>query len=187
MDKEKLNQNPNEGQEDDKNVTPPANEGGKVDDKQEGATPPKQDDKSTGDDKGSGKTDDKPNAEGNNGGDEGQNQDSNEEQPKVDELEEGNAVPLSEVVLKSDLEAILEQRLGGLNAKIDALIKENEDLKAQNEDLSKQLEGSRAETNAVKDKYENNGDFGGMQPQGGGANGAPKNESWRDYSSQYLK
>lgn len=185
---EKLNQNPNEGQEKDK-TTPPVNDGGKADENKGGATPPKQDEKgSAGDDRGSGKADDKPNAgEANNGGEANQNQDPNEGQPKVDELNEGNAIPLSEVVLKSDLEAILEQRLGGLNAKIDSLIKENEDLKAQNEELSKQLEGSRAETNAVKDKYENNGDFGGMQPQGTGSNGAPKNESWRDYSSQFLK
>ncbi len=137
--------------------------------------PPKADDKETekSDDKATSTTEETKETE----------TEETKEDAQVDETGDGNAIPLSEVVLKSDLEAILDQRIGGLNAKIDALIKENADLKEQNEKLTQDLEGSRAETNAVRDKYEV-GDFGGMQPKGAGSSGAPKIESWNSYANE---
>ena len=73
-----------------------------------------------------------------------------EEQPEqVQETEEsGNGIRIEDVVTKE----MLAERLAAFEAKLDAIVKENQDLKNQ-------LSSKDDELNGMKDKYENK-DFG---------------------------
>lgn len=80
-------------------------------------------------------------------------------QPEV-QMSEGNGIPLSEVVLKSDLDALFHERMSAFEAKFAAVMKENEDLKEQLATAKKDAEDTHA-------KYEK-GDFGAPARRGEG-------------------
>lgn len=75
-------------------------------------------------------------------------------------LSEPNAIPLSEVALKTDVKAMIDEALAPLRAKNAALEKENEDLKNALAEAKKDAEDTHA-------KYEK-GDFGAPARRGEG-------------------
>lgn len=97
------------------------------------------------------------------------------ENPEVQEVEPvGNGVRVEDLVTKDEL----MERLSAFEAKFDALVKENTDLKDQ---LSK----SQEETNGLKDKYENK-DFGNVSRQGVIEKDKSANETFDSYAKQFL-
>ena len=90
-------------------------------------------------------------------------------EPTVDETEpEGNGVPLDLVVLKP----YLDERLAAFEAKLDAVLKENADLKS--------------ELSATKDRYETK-DFGNAQRQGmQEMKNRGANDTFDEYSKQFM-
>lgn len=97
------------------------------------------------------------------------------ENPEVQEVEPvGNGVRVEDLVTKDEL----MERLSAFEAKFDALVKENTDLKDQ---LSK----SQEETNDLKDKYENK-DFGNVSRQGVIEKDKSANETFDSYAKQFL-
>ena len=98
------------------------------------------------------------------------------ENPEVQEVEPvGNGVRVEDLVTKDEL----MERLSAFEAKFDALVKENTDLKDQ---LSK----SQEETNDLKDKYENK-DFGNVSRQGVIEKDKSANETFDSYAKQFLQ
>lgn len=85
---------------------------------------------------------------------------------------EGDGIPLSEVALKSEVKQWITEALSAMQAKVDAVEKENTDLK---EELSK----AKADTEAVRSKYEDNGDFGSPHKKGQGISAEAKDGSTR--------
>lgn len=83
---------------------------------------------------------------------------------------EGDGIPLSEVALKSEVKQWITDALSAMQAKVDAVEKENTDLK---EELSK----AKADTEAVRSKYEDNGDFGSQHKKGQGSDGEANGSS----------
>lgn len=107
------------------------------------------------------------NKEDNNG--EQQNAEQNEEATaiQVQETEpQGNGILLNDLVTKDEL----KERLSAMEAKFDAIVKENQDLKN--------------ELSGMKDKYENK-DFGNMQKQGVDAK-QNQYETFDEYSKQFM-
>ena len=97
------------------------------------------------------------------------------ENPEVQEVEPvGNGVRVEDLVTKDEL----MERLSAFEAKFDALVKENTDLKDQ-------LAKSQEETNGLKDKYENK-DFGNISRQGVIEKDKYANESFDNYAKQFL-
>ena len=97
------------------------------------------------------------------------------ENPEVQEVEPvGNGVRVEDLVTKDEL----MERLSAFEAKFDALVKENTDLKDQ---LSK----SQEETNGLKEKYENK-DFGNVNRQGVIEKDKSANETFDSYAKQFL-
>ena len=97
------------------------------------------------------------------------------ETPEVQEVEPvGNGVRIEDLVTKDEL----MERLSAFEAKFDALVKENTDLKDQ-------LAKSQEETNGLKDKYENK-DFGNISRQGVIEKDKYANETFDNYAKQFL-
>lgn len=95
--------------------------------------------------------------------------------PQVEETEpQGNGIDINELVTKD----MLAQRLSALEAKFDAVVKENQDLKDQLSSKSEELDG-------MKDKYENK-DFGNFQKQGVQVRDKQANSSFDEYSKQFM-
>ena len=84
-------------------------------------------------------------------------------QPEVQVEEMGNGIPLSEVALKADVKAMIEEVMAPFKAKYEALAKENEDLKNALAEAKKDAEDTHA-------KYER-GDFGAPARKGEGFGG----------------
>lgn len=95
--------------------------------------------------------------------------------PEVQTVEPvGNGIDINDLVTKEEL----MQRLSAFEAKFDAVVKENTDLKDQ---LSK----SKEETNGLKEKYENK-DFGNFNKQGLIEKNKDANETFDSYSKQFM-
>ena len=73
---------------------------------------------------------------------------------------------------------MLAQRLSALEAKFDAVVKENNDLKEKLSSKSEELDG-------MKDKYENK-DFGNFQRQGVMTKDKSANSSFDEYSKAFM-
>lgn len=97
------------------------------------------------------------------------------ETPTVTEAEpSGNGIRIEDVVLKSDL----HEAIAALEAKYDALFKENNDLKeklAESEKTSKDLRA----------KYEDD-DFGGYSKKGVEGKNKSANDTFESYSKQFM-
>lgn len=95
--------------------------------------------------------------------------------PQVAETEpQGNGIDINDLVTKD----MLAQRLSALEAKFDAVVKENSDLKEKLSSKSEELDG-------MKDKYENK-DFGNFQRQGVMAKDKSANSSFDEYSKAFM-
>ena len=95
--------------------------------------------------------------------------------PQVEDTEpQGNGIPIEELVTKD----MLAQRLAAFEAKFNAVVKENQDLKEQLSSKSEELDG-------MKDKYENK-DFGNFQKQGMQVKDKQANSSFDEYSKQFM-
>lgn len=95
--------------------------------------------------------------------------------PQVNETEpQGNGVRVEDLVTKE----MLAERLAALEAKFDAVVKENSDLKDKLSSKSEELDG-------MKDKYENK-DFGNFQKQGMQVKDKQANSSFDEYSKQFM-
>ena len=95
--------------------------------------------------------------------------------PQVEDTEpQGNGIDINDLVTKD----MLAQRLSALEAKFDAVVKENQDLKDQLYSKSEELDG-------MKDKYENK-DFGNFQKQGVQVRDRQANSSFDEYSKQFM-
>ncbi len=80
--------------------------------------------------------------------------------PTVDSTpDEGNGIPLEAVALKDEVRLWIKEALSAMQAKVDAVEKENTDLK---DELAK----AKSESDGLRDKYERNGDFGSEQKKG---------------------
>lgn len=96
-------------------------------------------------------------------------------EPEVQTTEQqGNGVRVEDLVTKE----LLAERLAAFEAKFNAVVKENEDLK---EKLSSKSE----ELNGMKDKYENK-DFGNFQKQGVMQKDKLANSSFDEYSKAFM-
>ena len=95
--------------------------------------------------------------------------------PQVSETApQGNGVRVEDLVTKE----MLAERLAALEAKFDAVVKENSDLKDELSSKSEELDG-------MKDKYENK-DFGNFQKQGMQVKDKQANSSFDEYSKQFM-
>ena len=84
----------------------------------------------------------------------------NEPAPTVDSTpDEGNGIPLEQVALKDEVKLWIKEALSAMQAKVDAVEKENTDLKDA-------LAKAKSESDGLRDKYERNGDFGSEQKRG---------------------
>ena len=101
-----------------------------------------------------------------------------EEQPSAPQVQDtepqGNGIDINDLVTKD----MLAQRLSALEAKFDAVVKENSDLKNQLSSKSEELDG-------MKDKYENK-DFGNFQKQGMQVKDKSANSSFDEYSKAFM-
>lgn len=86
----------------------------------------------------------------------------------------GNGVRLEDVVLKTDL----HDAIAALEAKYDALFKENNDLKEKLSEADK-------DRNELRKKYEED-DFGGYAKQGVDGKNKSANETFEEYSKQFM-
>lgn len=95
--------------------------------------------------------------------------------PQVSETApQGNGVRVEDLVTKE----MLAERLAALEAKFDAVVKENSDLKDELSSKSEELDG-------MKNKYENK-DFGNFQKQGMQVKDKQANSSFDEYSKQFM-
>lgn len=95
--------------------------------------------------------------------------------PQVNETDpQGNGVRVEDLVTKE----MLAERLAAFEAKFNAVVKENQDLKEQLSSKSEELDG-------MKDKYENK-DFGNFQKQGMQVKDKQANSSFDEYSKQFM-
>lgn len=106
------------------------------------------------------------------------NDTTKDEEPTAPQVSEtapqGNGVRVEDLVTKE----MLAERLAALEAKFDAVVKENSDLKEQLSSKSEELDG-------MKDKYENK-DFGNFQKQGMQVKDKQANSSFDEYSKQFM-
>ena len=86
----------------------------------------------------------------------------------------GNGVRVEDVVLKTDL----HDAIAALEAKYDALFKENNDLKEKLSEADK-------DRNELRKKYEEE-DFGGYAKQGVDGKNKSANETFEEYSKQFM-
>lgn len=96
-------------------------------------------------------------------------------EPTITETEEsGNGINIEDVVTKD----YLSEMLSGLMAKIDAIIKENGDLKDK-------LMESNGKVEEMQDKYENK-DFGNVAKKGVQSKDTKSNDTFEEYSKQFM-
>lgn len=94
---------------------------------------------------------------------------------QVSEVEPvGNGLRIEDLVTKD----MLAERLSALEAKFDAVVKENSDLKNE-------LSARNDELNGMKDKYENK-DFGNETKKGVPTQDKYANDSFETYSKQFM-
>lgn len=86
----------------------------------------------------------------------------------------GNGIRIEDLVTKD----MLAERLSAIEAKFNAVVKENSDLKEKLSARDTELEG-------MKDKYENK-DFGNFQRQGLQVKDKEANSSFEEYSRQFM-
>lgn len=86
----------------------------------------------------------------------------------------GNGVRIEDLVTKD----MLAERLSAMEAKFDAVVKENHDLKEK-------LSAKDEELTGMKDKYENS-DFGNFQKKGMQVKDKEANSSFDEYSKQFM-
>lgn len=104
------------------------------------------------------------------------------EQVEVQETEPtGNGVRVEDLVTKDDL----AERLAAFEAKLDAVIKENADLKEQNAKLQENLSNANTQVADMKDKYETN-DFGNSQRKGVQSQDKSANDTFAEYSKRFM-
>jgi hypothetical protein len=97
-----------------------------------------------------------------------------EQKEVVEDTEEsGNGISIDQVVTKD----ILADALNSINAKLDAILKENSDLKNK-------VAEKENEVNGMKEKYETN-DFGNTAKKGVNAN-EKTYTSFDEYSKQFM-
>lgn len=95
--------------------------------------------------------------------------------PEVKETEPvGNGIRIEDLVTKDEL----MERLSAFEAKFEAVIKENTDLKNQ-------LSAAKEESNGLKEKYENK-DFGNFSPRGVVKPDKDANETFESYSRKFM-
>lgn len=95
--------------------------------------------------------------------------------PEVEETEPvGNGIRIEDLVTKDEL----MERLSAFEAKFEAVVKENTDLKNQ-------LSAAKEESNGLKEKYENK-DFGNFGRQGVMEKNKDVNETFESYSRQFM-
>lgn len=93
--------------------------------------------------------------------------------------EQGNGIPLEAVALKTDVESMIKEAINAFQSKLDSVLKENADLKEQ-------LAQSKSETENVRKKYEDNGDFGTSQKKGAGfTDGKSGNSPYVSYEEMW--
>lgn len=106
---------------------------------------------------------------------EGTTKDETPTAPQVEETEPvGNGLRVEDLVTKD----MLAERFSALEAKLEAIVKENQDLKNKLTDKDNELNG-------MKDKYENK-DFGNFQKQGMINQDKIANSSFDEYSRQFM-
>lgn len=101
--------------------------------------------------------------------------------PTVDSTpEEGNGIPLEQVALKDEVKLWIKEALSAMQAKVDAVEKENTDLKDA-------LAKAKSESDGLRDKYERNGDFGSEQKRGSmfGVNSVSKEKGAVSYKDMW--
>jgi hypothetical protein len=99
----------------------------------------------------------------------------NPTEPVVENTEPvGNGIRIEDLVTKD----MLAERLSAMEAKFDAVVKENNDLKEK-------LSAKDEELTGMKDKYENK-DFGNFQKQGMQIKDKEANSSFDEYSKQFM-
>ena len=97
------------------------------------------------------------------------------ETPTVTESEPtGNGIRIEDVVLKTDL----HEAIAALEAKYDALFKENTDLKEK-------LANADKDRDELRKKYEDD-DFGGYSKQGVDGKNKSANDTFESYSKQFM-
>lgn len=103
---------------------------------------------------------------------------ADDEEPTAPEVADtepvGNGIPISDLVTKEEL----AERFAAFEAKYEAVVKENVDLK---EKLSK----SEEENTGLKDKYENK-DFGNFNRPGVMSKDKDANETFESYSKSFM-
>ena len=101
---------------------------------------------------------------------------------QVVEVEEtGNARPIEDYALKEDVMQLIQ----ALNAKLDAVVKENSDLKEKLAGKDDELHNKENELNGMREKYENK-DFGNTQKQGIMTKDKSANETFEEYAKSFL-
>lgn len=101
---------------------------------------------------------------------------------QVVEVEEtGNARPIEDYALKEDVMQLIQ----ALNAKLDAVVKENSDLKEKLAGKDDELHNKENELNGMREKYENK-DFGNTQRQGIMTKDKSANETFEEYAKSFL-
>ena len=115
-----------------------------------------------------------------NGGENNENVNPPEPTTAVEETTStGNGIPLDAVALKTDVESMIKEAIAPFQSKLDSVLKENDDLKEQ-------LAKSKEETENVRKKYEDNGDFGTSQKKGAGfTDGKSGNSPYVSYEEMW--
>lgn len=104
------------------------------------------------------------------------------EQVEVQETEPtGNGVRVEDLVTKDEL----AERLAAFEAKFDAVIKENTDLKEQNSKLQESLSNANTQVADMKDKYETE-DFGNSQRKGVQTQNKSANDTFAEYAKRFM-
>lgn len=96
----------------------------------------------------------------------------------IETQESGNGIPLSAVAMKADVELMIKEAVASLQSKLDSVVKENDDLKAE-------LEKAKGETENVRKKYEDNGDFGTSQKKGAGLTDEKASSGYVSYDDMW--
>lgn len=104
------------------------------------------------------------------------------EQVEVQETEPtGNGVRVEDLVTKDEL----TERLAAFEAKFNAVIKENTDLKEQNAQLQESLSNANTQVADMKDKYETE-DFGNSQRKGVQTQNKSANDTFAEYAKRFM-
>jgi uncharacterized protein involved in exopolysaccharide biosynthesis len=95
--------------------------------------------------------------------------------------ESGNGRDINEYALKEDVMQLVQ----ALNAKLDAVVKENSDLKEKLAGKDDELHNKENELNGMREKYENK-DFGNTQKQGIMTKDKSANETFEEYAKSFM-